>query len=188
MNMRGAKNITLSLLMGVSVAFGIYAVRANYAKKEVVIQTPEGTTKMHLDRLKDVRLINPLTGERVGLERIPPKGHRLLIFLSAADCSACLGIIHAINGLHTRLSTDQLAIDALFVKSSAPEVREYLKEFPGLDSSQDLERKVGLPQRTPVAVVVDSRFDVELAEAATTSGDEHAKFVDQVIQLAQKEK
>jgi hypothetical protein len=150
---------------------------------------------MYLDKVSEARLTDPLTGEKATLEPVEEKSHRLLLFLSAADCSSCLRILLEIYALPRRVPETKLKIDTIFVRSSGEEVKAYLKDLGGnrgikpyLDSSRDIEMRVGLPARTPVAVLVDPKFNVELVEPATTDDEDQKKFVDLVVQLAAKEK
>jgi hypothetical protein len=190
-----SKGVFVSSLLGICLALGAYAVRNSYAKKQLVIEGLEGKTTMRIGRVRTARLADPVTDKIVPLDPIPQNGHRLLLFLSAADCSSCLNILSAIKTLPARVPREKLAIDTVFVRSSSDEVKQYLKDldthesFPVyLDSLRDVEVAVGLPQRTPVAVVVDAQFDVELGEPATTSEAEQKRFVESVVQLTKKEK
>jgi hypothetical protein len=193
--MSNTRTILLASLLGVTVALAAYGVRVAYLKKQVIIQGPEGKSTMYLGRVPAAKLINAVTGETTTLEPISPGSHRLLVFLSAADCSSCLRILSEIHTLPSRVSGARLTTDTVFVRSSADEVRDYLRDVDTrgnirtyLDSFRDIELGVGLPQRTPVAVLVDAGFNVELAEPATTSEDDQKRFVDLVVQLTAKEK
>jgi hypothetical protein len=185
----------LAVLVGIGVAVGAYALRAGYLKKQILIVAPEGKVTMHLGNVPEARLTDPLTGKDARLVPIAANSHRLLLFLSAADCSSCLRIVSEIYALPRRVPQTKLKIEVIFVRSSSDEVKEYLSGLGRnggltlyLDSSRDIETRVALPARTPVAVVVDPNFNVVLVEPATTSEEDQKKFVDLVVQLTAKEK
>jgi hypothetical protein len=193
------KNRRLFILI---CALGIVGIGLLYQKRLAALKTQvtlvedaENTeTTMHLGALPEARLVDLDSGSRVTLRKQDTSENRLVVFLSAADCASCLTILDGLQTLPERARGSGLSISLIFVRGSEAEAKSYITDERArgiaqpyavyVDSFGDVERRVGLPRRTPVAVLVDGRFDVKAAIGATNNQEEQADFFRNVVQLS----
>lgn len=156
--------------------------------RALVIADDGSKTAMELSRLSDVRLFSAATGRPASLTGTAP--YQLLVFFSPGDCSACLEEAHAWNALSGHYDRSRLQVAGVLVRSSLEEARGFQKSYgPTFDLYVDLDQevaaKVGLPERTPLKVLVDARGKVLMVDGPNYKREQQWAFVDRAVSLVE---
>ncbi|HEX8424447.1 MAG TPA: redoxin domain-containing protein [Pyrinomonadaceae bacterium] len=156
--------------------------------RALVVSDDGSKTAMELSRLSSVGLFSAATGQPAGLDRTAP--YQLLVFFSPGDCSACLEEAHAWNALSAHYDRSRLQVAGVLVRSSLDEARGFKKSYGPtfdlyVDLEQDIAAKVGLPERTPLKVLLDARGKVLMVDGPNYKREQQWAFVDRAVSLVE---
>jgi peroxiredoxin len=158
------------------------------AGKDISVFTNGIKQTMRLSNLPDVTFLtvpgqSPFTFKSGN----DPGRFKLLVFLSAADCSGCLAALPEWNAVVAE-HPDRLEGYLIFVNSSTSEITQaataYNRSFTVLrDKDGEVAKRIGLPE-TPIAVLEDSSLVVRYAQGATNNSEARQSFLDAVKHIA----
>jgi hypothetical protein len=177
--------VTLCVI-GVAVFF---LWRRDSMMGQVLIMDKGQQTLMKISSIRDIPLKDVRSGK---ISRLPLLSHgrlRLLIFLTSADCSACLAELPQWRFLSEATSQHGLDVDLIFVYSTEQEVASFLHSYDlpygaFMDDSGKAASTVGIPPKTPVFVLVDPQYAVLAAQSATNAASEQRIFIDKVRSIS----
>jgi len=146
-----------------------YYVRQNN-QRDLIVFSGKDRRQMLLSKLGSIDFLEVKRRQRFRFSR-PSSGFRLLIVLSAADCSACLDQLPMWRQLLSATQNSTLDGYLIFVDSSESEILQATREYSNcftvlLDDTNSIKQYVGLPD-TPVTIVEDSEMRIRLAEGPT---------------------
>lgn len=163
--------------------------RHQVTRSEVRVTETDTTTVMDIGALRSIQLTDASSGKQVVLDAVKPTRLRLLVFLSAADCPACLGELPQWNLLQDEFPPDQLQIVLVMIDSSPSEIRTFLDNYKPtytvlVDSADQVTSKVHMPPKTPVSVLVGGDYTVKLVQGPTNDYADQQTFISLVRQFA----
>jgi peroxiredoxin len=164
--------------------------RRSVAVRQAQIVGPAGHTVMDFRALSQVAFVNADSGETVRILPAKAGPKRLLVFLSAADCSSCLVELGDWLTLAKSYPDDKFQVNLIFVFTDRTELDSFRHEYSlpyhiFLDSHNEVATLVGVPTQTPVSVLLDSNFHVLAAQGAEQADTARQAFVSHVDSLIQ---
>lgn len=157
-----SKSKTVLFVLGV-LAVAV-AIRLLTLHRNAYVVTLRDDVSMDFRGLADVPLEEVSTGQRSSLES--DAAHRLVIFLSAADCASCLDETKAWNLL---AGDKDLAVVIVLVRTARNEIEAYRHGFNPqarilYDADDRLPSQCRLPKETPMKVLFDRNWRPVFAE------------------------
>jgi hypothetical protein len=182
-----SKNIHLVglLLLCFLLLAAILQWRRRSSETQIYILGDGQKTLMKLSALRHIQLKDARTWNSTYIPNIS-KGHlRLLVFLTAADCSSCLAELPQWQLLTQSTPMKNLDVSLIFVFASRNEVASFLTAYrlpyqAFIDENNDVSHSVGIPLKTPVSILVDDDYRVLLAQPATNDLSAQREFIDRV--------
>ncbi len=187
-----ARQVIQIIVVIICVAFvaKVTLQRRSESRAEAYIVSDGERTLMNLSRLRGIPLHNLRTGKSEELQDRPRQKLRLLVFLTAADCSTCLSQLPHWDFLSRTTAIKDLDIVLIFVYTSQDEARSFLDAYrlpydAFLDDRNLIPGAVGIPSKTPVSILVRNDYEVLTASPATNSTDLQRSFEARVQSIAE---
>lgn len=178
-------------LLSLLIAWGGLAVIAAAcllnSSGKITVDNPDGSrTTMNISSLKDVHLIDLKTGRPASF--IPKRPNSLLVFMSPVDCPSCLEEVRVWQTLSNSYGNSNLEVVGILVNTSIAESQAFIKAYQPsftlyLDDQNQIDRYVGLPQKTPFKSLINSQGKVLLAEGPKNVAMEQQAFGAKVVEL-----
>jgi len=167
----------------IAIAAAASVIQSERTRQEdlVVERSGRGET-MYLSKLRHVDLEDVSTGQAFRFQEESKQHYRLLVFLSAADCSSCMQELPMWNAALKDVPKDRLSAYLIFVNSTPSEIAQSMKAYPTRftvlsDQQGKIASQVHLPE-TPVTVLQDGTFRLRMALGSTNDFDALKSFVD----------
>lgn len=150
--------------------------------RRVEIDVVGSKTVMDMGRMTMVHPLDIDTQEKVQFANVRGGPKRLLVFLTAADCYACLAQIGDWIGLTKHYSRDKFEVDMLFLATAPNELQSFRSSYNLpyrvlLDQNNEISRFINIPPKTPVSILVDGDFRVLAAQGAEKDEPARQAFV-----------
>jgi peroxiredoxin len=173
----------------VSILLAGWRWRANAQSRRVEFEVGGQRSVMDLAQLAYSSLVDTTTGQSVQLG-ISPIKKRLLIFLTAADCSTCLRSVGDWVDLAKAKTGPNFEVDMIYLDTSPSELKSFSQDFKYsyhtfLDTNGDLSKTLNVPKETPVTILVDRDLHILAAEGPAVDDAARNQFIAHVNALVQ---
>jgi hypothetical protein len=171
--------------------FALWEWRKNALSQTVQIEEHDGETLMDMERLPQAHLLDIGSLRTVQISKSAQQSKRLLIFLSAGDCSACLEQLGDWMALARAYPQNRFEVDTLFLYTSPNELdslrRSYRLPYHAyLDVNGEIPKLINIPHKTPVTIMVDGRLRVLAAQGPEQDEATRHSFVTRVESMIEK--
>ncbi len=148
-------------------------------------------TVMDMGRLPLAHPFDVDAGHKIRLTDSANGPKRLLIFLTAADCSSCLAQTADWIDLAKAHSKDKFEVDMLFLHTAPTELSVFRSSYHLpyrvlLDQDDEIATLISLPPKTPVSILVDGKFHVLAVQGPEQGATPRRAFVANVATLINK--
>jgi hypothetical protein len=159
--------------------------------RRVDIVEANSETEMDLGKLSSVPLYDVDGRTTVELKGSEDGPKRLLVFLTAADCSRCLDELGDWVSIARATPSKRFEVDLIYVNTASNELASFATNNPlpyhsYLDESGELLKNMKVPPETPVTVLVDKHFRILAAQAPEPDRNIRQPFVAKVEALVSR--
>ncbi|MBB5062686.1 redoxin family protein [Granulicella mallensis] len=153
--------------------------------KRVDIVEANGETEMDIGKLSSVSLYDVSRKTTVELKASANGPKRLLVFLTAADCSSCLDELGDWLSIAKTTPSERFEVDLIYIHTASNELASFMQSNPlpyhtYFDEQGELSKQMNIPPQTPVTVLVDKNFKVLAAQAPAPDANARQPFIARV--------
>lgn len=182
-----SRKLTIVALCSLSVLCVLAAGwwRFSIMAKRVDIVEANGETEMDIGKLSSVSLYDVSRKTTVELKASANGPKRLLVFLTAADCSSCLDELGDWLSIAKTTPSERFEVDLIYIHTASNELASFMQSNPlpyhtYFDEQGELSKQMNIPPQTPVTVLVDKNFKVLAAQAPAPDANARQPFIARV--------